>query len=517
MTFLIGIDLGTTGCKAVVYGVDGKPLGEGYLEYGLITLSDVMIEQDPHAWWELTKRAVGMALDAARVDRAAVRGMAVSSQGISFVLLDAAGRPLGNAISWLDGRAVEECAAILERYGADALFRLTGKRAEPFYVLPKLLWIRRHQPEVWQQARRLLMGHDYLVYQLCGEQLTDHSMAGGTLLYDLEGQSWSQELLEAFAIPAGLMSSVCWSGAMAGTLRRAVAAELGLQPNVVVAVGGQDQKCAALGAGIANGWATVSLGTASAIVQLMDRPTTDGQMRIPTFPFVQPARWVLEGVVATAAGSLRWYRDVIGAGASYRALDEEAAHIPAGSDGVLFYPHLGGATSPHWQSHARGTFHGLHLATTRGHLTRAVLEGVAYQIRENLEVMEAIAGPAGQVILYGGGAKSGLWRQIIGDVLGRPVSWTDTAETAALGAAMLAGVACGVFTTVEEARNVMRPAIHVQVPSEQAAIYTDRYDAYRWVEAQLLEMQGRALRSWVSGHPEERGTSFTRNRVSSQG
>ena len=169
MALLIGLDLGTTGCKAVVYDDSGAALGESYLEYGLITLSDVMIEQDPHAWWDLTKRAIGLALAASCADRGAVRGLAVSSQGISFVLLDAEGQPLGNAINWLDGRATDECAEILARYPAETLFRATGKRAAPFYVLPKLLWIRKHQPEVWRQARSVLMGHDYLVYRLCGE------------------------------------------------------------------------------------------------------------------------------------------------------------------------------------------------------------------------------------------------------------------------------------------------------------------------------------------------------------
>jgi xylulokinase len=486
MALLIGIDLGTTGCKAVVYDDSGAPLGESYLEYGLITLSDVMIEQDPHAWWALAKRAIGLALDAAGVDRKAVRGLAVSSQGISFVLLDEAGRPLGNAINWLDGRATDECRQILALYPAEQLFQATGKRAAPFYVLPKLLWTRKHLPEVWRRARTVLMGHDYLVYRLCGERVTDHSMAGGTLLYDLHRLDWRQELLAAFDIPRDLLPPVRWAGAPVGALLPSVAGELGLAPDVVVAVGGQDQKCAALGAGIGDGSATVSLGTASAIVQVMDRPLTDSQMRIPTFTFVQPARWALEGVVGTAAGSLRWYRDTVAPGVSYSALDAEAASVPPGSDGVLFYPHLGGAGSPHWLSSARGTFHGLSLATTRGHLTRAVLEGVAYQIRANLAVTQEIAGPVAQTILFGGGAKSELWREIISGVLGLPVTWTQTAETAGLGAAMLAGLGCGVFASLDEAQRRMQPQTHQQPPPPHAAAYAAAFAAYRRAEAGWL-------------------------------
>ena len=314
MTLLIGIDLGTTGCKAGVYDETGRLRGESYLEYGLITLSSTEIEQDPHAWWALTCRAIRMAIDAAGVDGRDVRGISVSSQGISFVCLDAAGEPLGNAINWLDTRAGAQCEAILARYDAATLFTLTGKRAAPSYVLPKLMWLREHRPETWAATRKILMGHDYLVYRLCGEMVTDHSMAGGTLLYDLHALHWSPSLLNAFGISAELLPTLCWPGTPLGRVRPNVAEELGLAPDVVVVTGGQDQKCAALGAGIHDGVATLSLGTATAIVQVMDAPRTDPGRRIPTFTFLQQQRWVLEGVVGTGAGSLRWHRDVLAPG-----------------------------------------------------------------------------------------------------------------------------------------------------------------------------------------------------------
>ena len=489
MPILVGIDLGTTGCKAVAYDEGGAVLGESHLEYGLITLSSTMIEQDPHAWWTLTQRAISLALDTAGVDKRAVASIAVSSQGLSFVPLDAQGRALGHAISWLDSRATAECEEIRARYPADQLFRLTGKRVAPFYVLPKLLWLRKHRPETWRQMHKVLMGHDYLVYRLCGEQVTDHSMAGGTLLYDLHKMEWSEALLGAFDIPRQFLPTLVCSGRAVGKLLPAVAEDLGLARNVVVSVGGQDQKCAALGAGIRDGVATVSLGTASAVEQLMDRPYTDPQMRIPTFTFVQPARWVLEGVVGTAAGSLRWYRDTVAPGQRYSELDAEAALVPPGSGGVMFYPHLAGADSPYWLSSARGAFHGLSLASTRGHLTRAVLEGVAYQVRTNLAVTEEVGGPVGKVILFGGGARSALWREILGDVLGRPIAWTQTVETAALGAAMLAGVGCGAFADLAEARDRMLPAVTWRQPrSENVAIYTEKYAEYRRVESALLNV-----------------------------
>jgi len=486
---LLGIDLGTTGCKAVVYDHSGDLRGESYLEYGLIALSPTMIEQDPQAWWDLTCQAINLALEAAHADRSAVRGLAVSSQGISFVLLDAQGRVLGNAINWLDSRAQEETAAILARYSEGELFAVTGKRTSPFYMLPKLLWVRRNWPDKWRRTRRVLMGHDYLVYRFCGEQVTDHSMAGGTLLYDLKTLDWCDGLLDAFQIPREILPTIRWSGTPVGTLRSEVAAELGLRPDTVVSVGGQDQKCAALGAGIQDGVATLSLGTATAVMQVMDRPLTDAQMRVPTFAFVVPNRWVLEGVISTGAGSLRWYRDTLCQRTPYASLDEEAAGTPRGSHGVLFYPHLSGAGSPHWKSPARATFHGMSLATNRAQLTRAVLEGVAYQIRENLAVTEQLAGPVQQAIVFGGGAKSALWRAIIGDVIDRPVAWARSVESANLAASMLAGVGCGLFPNLAEARAAMMGVLTRREPDPQGVrAYAELYARYVQVEAHLLQL-----------------------------
>lgn len=489
MGLLLGIDLGTTGCKAVVYDASGALLGESYLEYGLIALSPTMIEQDPQAWWDLTCQAISLALDAADAERSAVRGLAVSSQGISFVLLDAHGRVLGNAINWLDSRAEVETAAILERYSEAELFAVTGKRASPFYVLPKLLWVRKNRPEQWRQTQRVLMGHDYLVYRFCGEQVTDHSMAGGTLLYDLKALDWSDELLDAFQIPRQVLPPIRWSGTPVGTLRQEVATQLGLRTDVVVSVGGQDQKCAALGAGIQDGVTTLSLGTATAVMQVMDRPLTDAQMRVPTFAFVVPNRWVLEGVISTGAGSLRWYRDTLCQGTPYVRLDEEAAGMPRGSDGVLFYPHLSGAGSPHWKSLARATFHGMSLATSRAHLTRAVLEGVAYQIRENLAATEQVAGPVQQAIVFGGGARSALWRAIIGDVIDRPIAWARSVESANLAASMLAGLGCGLFSNLEQARTTMVGVLTRREPEPQGVrAYAELYARYARVEQDLLRL-----------------------------
>jgi xylulokinase len=505
MTLLIGIDLGTAGCKAAVYDESGVPplksrrgavlRSEAHLDLGRpITLSSTMIEQDPEVWWDALCRTIDLALDAAEAGRregmglrSRVSAIAVSSQGISFVCLDEKGRPLGNAISWLDNRAAAECKTIQARYDDAALFAITGKRAAPFYLLPKLLWLREHRPDTWARTRSVLMGHDYLVHRLCGARITDHSMAGGTLLYDLRALNWSAALLSAFEIPRTWLPELRWSGTAVGPLLPEVARALGLSPDVVIVTGGQDQKCAALGAGIRDGVATLSLGTASAIVEGMDAPLTDPKMRIPTFTFVQRGRWVLEGVIATGAGSLRWHRDTLAPGTSYSTLDGEATAIPRGAEGVRFYPHLSGATSPHWQPEARAAFQGLSLASTRAHMTRALLEGVAYEMRTNLEITQTLAGPVKEAIVFGGGAKSALWRAIIGDVLNLPLAWSPNVETASLGAAMLAGVGCGLFATLDSARDQMLPLTQRREPDSRAAAeYEGLYADYRAGEARLL-------------------------------
>jgi xylulokinase len=260
-----------------------------------------------------------------------------------------------------------------------------------------------------------------------------------------------------------------------------------LHPDVVVATGGQDQKCAALGAGIRDGVATLSLGTATAIVQVMDAPRTDPERRIPTFTFLQPQRWVLEGVVGTGAGSLRWHRDVVAPGIGYTTLDAEAAAIPRGADGVRFHPHLTGATSPYWRSDVHGAYENLSLATTRGHLTRSVLEGVAFQMRANLEVTQAVAGPVGEAIVFGDGAKSPLWREIISDVIRLPLCWTPSVETASLGAAMLAGVGAGEFASLDEARARMVGIAARREPDlVGAAEYDEWYRRYSEAEARMM-------------------------------
>jgi xylulokinase len=453
MDALLGIDLGTTGIKAAVCSTAGDLLGESYLEYPLIKPAPGIVESDAAEWWELTKEAIHQALRSAGANGQSLRGfttdtvraLSVSSQGISFVPVNEQGEPLSNAINWLDTRATDEAESIRRRTSDAELFHLTGKRASPAYVLPKLLWLRDHQPDLYRRTHKFLMAHDYVLFKLSGQFVTDHSMAGGTLLYDITRLEWSAELIETFEIDARQLPEVKWSGTSLGAIRPEVAKSLGLSKDTIVAVGGQDQKCAALGANIRPGVATVSLGTASAISCLVDHPLLDAERRIPTFPFVVPGYWDLEGVVGTAGGSLRWLRETLFPAMEYPVLDKVAADSPPGANGVCFYPHLSGAGSPYWRADVWGAFLGLTLAAGREDIVRSVLEGVAFQIRANLEAMADIGIAIDELILFGGGAQSPQWSQMICDIAAKPVTVTDMVDVANWGACVLAGVGAGLF------------------------------------------------------------------------
>ena len=491
MDTLLGIDLGTTGIKAAICSTQGDLLGASYLEYPLIRPAPGVVEQDANDWWELTQRAIGQALQAAGVDRRRVRAISVSSQGISFVPIDGRGQPLGNAINWLDTRAAAEAESIRCRYTDADLFRLTGKRASPAYVLPKLLWLRNHRPELFRRTDRFLMAHDYLLFKLSGQCVTDHSMAGGTLLYDITRLSWSADLTAAFDIAIQQLPRIEWSGTCLGRLKPEVAESLDLGQDVLVAVGGQDQKCAALGAHIRPGVATISLGTASAISCLIDHPLLDPARRIPTFPFVVSGYWDLEGVVGTAGGAFRWLRETLFPGTEYAALDAMGDQAPVGAHGVCFYPHLSGAGSPHWRPDVCGAFVGLTLASSSGDIVRSVLEGVAFQIRANLEVIEEIGIVIDELTLFGGGAQSPLWPQIICDVTRKPVTIAAMVDVATWGACLLAGAGAGLFDGSVLGRSEARVQGPRRSPRPHVAErYEEIYHLYRAQEERLLVTTG---------------------------
>ncbi len=479
MAIYLAIDLGTTGCRSILFDTELNAVGSAYEEYGLITPKEKWTEQDAEEWWRLTLSTAKAAIRSSGVDPMEINGISVSSQGITIVPVDESLKPLCNALSWLDVRAEEEAERILREYGDTHIFEKTGKHVDPCYTLPKLLWLQKNEPDIWARAWKLLMPMEFLIGRLTGNCITDHSMASGTLLYDLKNCCWSQELLDHYQIDIHKLPQIQWSGTGAGVVLPEVARELGLRLDCVVAVGAQDQKCAALGAGIRERTMTVSLGTAGAIEKLWTVAKPEAHTSVGWCGNVKPGTWVTEGVINTAGTCLRWVRDLMFPGESYAVINEEAAES---SGTLLFYPYMNGPSSPDYYPDSQGCFYGVNLATRRGDFAAAVMDGIAYQIRILLEAMDAY-GSVKTLVLFGGGAKSPLWCQKIADITGIEIRVPTTEEAAGAGAAMLAAQATGVELEPLKTEKQYLPILNQQ---EREV----KYRNYRRIEMKLWGREG---------------------------
>lgn len=477
MAIYLAIDLGTTGCRSIVFDEELRTLAMSYREYELITLKEGWTEQDANLWWELTKETAKEAIAKAGINGREIKGIAISSQGITVVPVDEKMEPLCNALSWLDVRAVEECRQLEADFGADYIFTLTGKPIDACYSLPKILWLKNHQPEIYEKAWKILMPLDFLIGKFTGNCVTDHSMASGTLLYDIKNLCWSTELLENYGIQQDKLPEIMWSNAKAGTVLDEVAQELGLSTDCVVAVGAQDQKCAAYGAGLEDGVMTISLGTAAAITKRWTQAKTEQNRGVGWCGYVEEGTWVTEGVINTAGTCLRWVRDIFFSGESYDVMNQEAREALSRGSSLMFYPYMNGPSSPDYYPDAQGNFYGVNLATRRGDFALSVMEGIAFQIRILLEAMEAQDG-VHTLVIFGGGASSPLWCQVIANVTGKQILVPQTTEAAGAGAAILAAEAVGETIPALLGAGVYQP-------SEQSNEYEKKYQKYRTIEKKL--------------------------------
>ena len=432
MTVLVGLDVGTTGVKALALSPEGEVLARAERGYPLSTPRPGWSEQDPEDWW----RASEAALADLGVEPA---GIGLSGQMHGLVCLDSAERVLRPAILWNDQRTGEECAEIEERVGLERLIALTGNRALTGFTAPKLLWVRRHEPDVYARIAHVLLPKDYVRLRLTGARAIDVADASGTLLFDVAGRRWSSEVLDALELPAAWLPVALESPEVSGYWN-----------GIPVAAGSGDQAAAALGVGIDRpGPVSVVLGTSGVVLAALPAFQADPQARVHAFCHAVPGGWQAMGVMLSAAGSLAWLRDV--AGGTFDELTAEAAAWPPGAEGLTFLPYLQGERTPHADPGARGSFTGLSLRHDRGALARAVLEGVAYGLRDSLDLLRALGVEAEVGRASGGGARSELWLTIVASVLGIPLERTVSEEGSAFGAALLGGVAAGVFADVHEA------------------------------------------------------------------
>jgi xylulokinase len=481
MAYFIGIDASTTATKALLMEESGQVLGVASREYSYETPHPLWSEQDPALWWQAAVESVRQVLVNTGVDVAAVKGIGLTGQMHGLVLLDEKGDVLRPAILWNDGRTGPQCDAIRLRLGREKLIRITGNDALTGFTAPKILWVQEHEPELWKRARHILLPKDYVRYRLTGEFASDRAGGSGTILFDLAQRDWSPEVLAALDIPAEYLPKTYEGTDITGTLSSSVSVELGLPLGIPVFGGGGDQAAAAVGTGaIRAGVVSLSLGTSGVVFATTDVPAIEPEGRLHAFCHSVPGKWHLMGVMLSAAGSLRWHRDTFAPQMGYDKLLEPAGEVPAGSDGLFFLPYLTGERTPHPDPLARGAFVGLTVRHGFAHLTRAVLEGVAFGLRDSFELMKS-AGleTIAQVRVTGGGARSPLWRQILADVFGAEIVTVNTEEGAAYGAALLAATGAGVFPSVDAACNATIQITGATGPGEDSAVYEEIYPLYR--------------------------------------
>lgn len=466
MSVAVGLDVGTTGVKALAVSPTGEVLARAERGYGLSTPRPGWSEQDPEDWW----RAAEAALAEVAAGREVV-GIGLSGQMHGLVTLDAAGAVVRPAILWNDQRTAAECAEIEERVGLDRLIRLTGNRALTGFTAPKLLWLRRHEPEAWARVARVMLPKDYVRLRLTGEWAIDVADASGTLLLDVARRTWSDEVLELLELDRGLLPPVLESVAVSG---RTTAGPV--PAGIPVAAGAGDCAAAALGVGIDRpGPLSVVLGTSGVVFAALPSYAHDAEARVHAFCHAVPGAWHAMGVMLSAAGSLQWFHDRLAPDVPFAALLDEAAAWQPGAEGLLFAPYLAGERTPHADPDARGAFTGLALRHDRGALVRAVLEGVAFGLRDSLDLLGALGLPADRARVSGGGGR-GLWLEIVAAVLGVPLELTASEEGSAFGAALLGGVAGGLFADVHDA---VERCVRVTRTIEPSPSWVAAYEAIR--------------------------------------
>ena len=481
MGHVIGIDASTTATKAVLIDEAGAVRGIGVSEYGFSTPRPLWSEQEPRLWWDGAVAAIRSVLASTGVSGANVATIGLTGQMHGAVLLDAADQVLRPAILWNDQRTSAECDAIRRAVGPERLVAITGNDALTGFTAPKLVWVRDHEPEVWGRIAHVLLPKDYVRLLLTGDYAVDKADGAGTLLFDLAARDWSGEVLDALRIDPAWMPRT-WEGPeVTGLVSAAAAAATGLRPGTPVVAGGGDQAANAVGVGaVVPGRMALSLGTSGVVFATTDRPLFEPAGRVHAFCHAVPGRWHMMSVMLSAAGSLRWFRNAVAPDVPFGDLVAPAGEVPAGSDGLWFLPYLSGERSPHPDPLARGAFVGLTLAHDRRHLTRAVLEGVAFGLRDGLDLMVAAGMPApDQIRASGGGTASPLWRQILADVLDAEIATVNTTEGAAYGAGVLAAVGAGWFPSVEDAAATLVTATPVASPGPDTARYAEAHAVYR--------------------------------------
>jgi xylulokinase len=483
----LGIDVGTGGTRAVVVDPDGNVVASATAEHvPFVSTRTGWAEQDPEDWWRATTTVVREVLSKSSADE--VKAVGFSGQMHGLVLLGASDEVLRPAIIWCDQRTDTQCKSLTEMIGADRLIELTCNPALTGFTLPKMLWVREFEPELWRQLRTVLLPKDYVRLKLSGDRATDVADASGTLLFDVKARKWSSEMLSATQTDERLLPRVYESTDVTGSVSKAGAEATGLRAGTPIIAGGGDQAAGAVGMGIVRpGTASSTIGTSGVVFATTDKPMLDSKGRVHTFCHAIPRRWHVMGVTQGAGLSLRWFRDQFGVfagdgGDAYDKLTAEASLVSSGCNGLIWAPYLMGERTPHLDPFVRAALVGLTASHTRAHIVRALLEGVAFSLRDAFEVFNEIKVRVDEIRLGGGGARSSLWRQIQADVYGKSVNTVAAEEGAAFGAALLAGVALGSWSSVDAACDAaVRIADRVEPNADSVRILARQYERFKQI------------------------------------
>jgi xylulokinase len=487
---LLGIDLGTSSVKVVVFGLDGSIRGIGSAEYPILTPSVGYAEQDPEDWWRATVSAVRQAMD--KAGRPEISGIGFSGQMHGFVLIGSDLRALSPAFIWADQRSADLLPEIESILGPD--LEKCGTAPAAGFLISTLFWLQKHQPELLDRAFTLLMPKDYIRFKITGELGTDESDASASGIFDVRERAWADDLIARLRLPRSLFPRTHESIELTGKLTKDAAAELGVAPGIAVAAGSSDQPAQAVGNGLIDPpLGSVTIGTGGQVFVPLNQPLLDPKLRLHTFCHAPRARWYLLGAMLSAGMALRWFRAILGSDRfSYAELDRMAGEVEPGCEGLTFLPYIVGERSPIMDPRARGGFVGLSLRHGPAHMVRALLEGVAYALRQIIETMEECGADLPRLVASGNGLGSPLWRQMLADVIDRPLfQGRDeyASERAGVGAAMIGGIGAGVFQGYEEARSLAPIFDVITGPA------TDRVDRYEVGYRRFLDLYPR-LESW---------------------
>lgn len=513
MSYLMGVDVGTTGTKALLGNEEGKILARSVKEYPLSTPRPNWAEQDPGDWWKATVTSIRKVIKDSGVDSRDIKGLGLSGQMHGAVVINKDYKVLRPCILWCDQRTADQCGYITKKIGPERLIELVSNPALTGFTAPKIIWIKENEPEIYRKIHKILLPKDYIRFRLTGNFATEVSDASGTLLFDVKKRKWSGEMLDKLEISPHLMPRCYESPEVSGKISKEAAELTGLRPGTPVVGGGGDQAAGAVGNGVVKpGIISSALGTSGVVFAFSEEVKVDPRLRAHTFCHAVPGKWHLMGVMLSAGGSLRWFRDILGqeevklAGEKgvdpYEILTQEAGEVSAGSEGLIFLPYLTGERTPHADPQAKGVFFGLTVRHRRNHLIRAVMEGVAYGLRDSLEILRGLGIEIKQVRASGGGARSPVWRQMQADINGVEMVTTNVDEGPAFGATLLAGVGAGIYKSVEEAaKRTIRVTSHTSPELRNVELYDKYYQLYRSLYPILKDKFRRVSDLVTTAHP----------------